>query len=100
MPSNCLFLVFVSLSLSLGVASGDDPFPYDCGESDTIDENPIGTCSCEHEVFVAENCTEGFYCLDLDGNGCQRVSKCFQTCPVKVKLSLFSEMWGRHLLVY
>ena len=35
--------------------------------------NPLGTCACDGHLWVAPNCTEGFFCYDTQANGCHIV---------------------------
>ena len=35
--------------------------------------NPIGTCACEGHLYVGEDCSEGYYCVDTTGKGCYKV---------------------------
>ena len=40
---------------------GDYPTPIPPNE---VTENPLGTCRCNGELWVAEGCAYGFYCDD------------------------------------
>ncbi|TRY75788.1 hypothetical protein TCAL_01295 [Tigriopus californicus] len=47
---------------------------FDCTQvnSTIMNYNPLGTCNCTGHLYVSNDCREGFYCFDLEGNGCLR----------------------------
>ena len=47
--------------------------PPVCQNSVELFENPIGTCTCEGQIWVEPGCKKAFYCLDLEGHGCYDV---------------------------
>ena len=60
--------------LWLGVWAGAAS-ALDCSTSGSTyeDSNPIGTCACDGQLWVAEGCREGFWCEDTSGSGCYKV---------------------------
>ncbi|TRY74637.1 hypothetical protein TCAL_15615, partial [Tigriopus californicus] len=46
---------------------------FDCQGGNQVTQNPIGTCVCEGQLYVTNDCSEGFYCIDTLGNGCHKV---------------------------
>jgi len=62
--------VAVVLTLTLlGLASA-----LECEQSGSEyrDSNPIGTCACDGQVWVAPGCLEGYWCEDTSGSGCYK----------------------------
>ena len=54
-------------------------------DPDTVTENPLGTCRCNGELWVAEGCSYGFVCDDTAEKGgylknCPEVRKIIRTC--------------------
>ena len=82
MPNRLTYVVVLLIALggAHALRSGDDEdYQTVCNATSPnhLDYNPIGTCNCDGHLWISEDCTEGFYCLDTDGNGCYKVPRQF-----------------------
>ena len=65
---------FVLLALIFGSALADDPVEgCTASNEESRTKNPLGECACAGHLFVTEDCLEGYYCYDTEGNGCYKV---------------------------
>ena len=48
---------------SLGCENGNVRIPTDCVPTD---QNPLGTCDCDGQVYMNDDCSQAFQCIDSD----------------------------------
>ena len=60
----------------LGCGQDAPPPNLDCESLGATDAsyNPLGTCTCTEQIFVNADCSEGYWCANIEGDGCDIVS--------------------------
>ena len=46
-------------------------------------KNDIGQCECNHEVFISDDCTKSFYCVDFPPAGEEDADGCLLDCEAE-----------------
>ena len=68
-------LILLVIFAIFGATFADDPVEgCTATNEEKRSKNPLGPCTCAGQLYVTDDCLEGYYCYDTKGNGCYKVT--------------------------